>query len=270
MTWADAHPRLPAADRLAFCDLNLVESSREFTRRVPGTVIHETDGVLYFASIDGPSSGLVRTGATTPSAPDVTISRANAFFGSRGLGYSILTRAHADTDLEAAAEAAGFRMAADRPGMVLDGPVEPVDPPAGSVMRRVGDGRGRADFVDVLDEVWGEFADVGRAIFSDPCSLLDTPHAAGYIVYVDELPVSVAMVNLMSGVGGVDWVATRPAHRGHRFGEVVTRACANAGFAMGARIVALQSEPLAEPVYARAGFETVTRYRWFERPAPGI
>jgi ribosomal protein S18 acetylase RimI-like enzyme len=259
--------RLSHADRLAFCDENLVESSREFTRRVPGAAIHEEDGLLFFASIDAASSGLIRTGAAVPPPPEETIARANAFFAARGLRFSIITRAHADADLEAAAETAGFHLAADRPGMVLDGPVPSLDPCPGADLRRVVDARGRAGFVDVIAEVYDGFADVGRAIFSDPCSLLDTPHAAGFSVCVGGAPVSIAMVNLMSGVGGVDWVATRPAFRGRRHGEVVTRASANAAFDMGARIVALQSEPLAEPVYARAGFETITRYRWYESPA---
>jgi hypothetical protein len=73
------------------------------------------------------------------------------------------------------------------------------------------------------------------------------------------------MVSVIGCVGGVDWVATKQRFRGQRLGEAVTRVASNAGFALGARLIGLQANPQAEPMYVRAGYRTIVRYRWYER-----
>lgn len=256
---------MDVARQLALADLSLVESTREFTRRTPGTIVREEDGVMLFAGVDSVSSGLVRTAAQPAPPAEATLATADAFFGDLGLGYAVVSRAHLDADLEEAAASAGFSLARELPGMVLTHPVPALHLPGGTEVRRVDDGDGRRLFAEIQAEVMTGWEEVARAIFDGPNSLLATPRAAGFIAYAGDEPASAAMVSVMGCVAGVDWVATRDQFRGRGLGEAVTRAASNAGFELGARLAALQANPLAEPMYMRAGYVTITRYRWLER-----
>jgi ribosomal protein S18 acetylase RimI-like enzyme len=253
------------AELLALSDLDLVESMREFTRRVPGSVVQESDGVLYFRGWDASSSGIIRTGALPLGDPDGVLDAAEAFFARFGHGYSVLTRAHLDADLERAALARGWPMTNDRPGMVLEHRVEERTLPSGAVLRLVENAEDRRAFAELQAVVFADWADSARALFRDPDGMICTPHSAAYVAEVGGEAASGAMSSVMWTVGAVDWVATLERFRGQGLGEAVTRAASNAAFDLGARIAALQANPEAEKMYARAGYRTITRYRWFER-----
>ena len=110
--------------QLTASDYYLVESTREWPRRFPGGVVHEEDGLLLVAGTTTDLSYLVRTGTQPAPSATATLERAASFFGPLGVGYSVITRRHADADLEQALEAAGFQLTGDRPAMVLEHAVE--------------------------------------------------------------------------------------------------------------------------------------------------
>ena len=255
--------------QLAASDYYLVESTREWPRRIPGGVVHEEDGLLLVAGTTTDLSYLVRTGTQPAPSAAATLERAASFFGPLGLGYSVITRRHADADLEQALEAAGYQLTGDRPAMVLEHAVEGRDPGPGAVLRRVQDTQGMSDFAVVASEAMPDWGGVALAIFGEPFSLFGMPNAIGYVAYVDDQPASATMVLVVGSVAGIDWVATRHEYRGRGLGEAVTRASVNAGFELGARIAALQAEPKAESLYRRVGFASVSSYRWYACPSAG-
>ena len=59
------------------------------------------------------------------------------------------------------------------------------------------------------------------------------------------------------------WVATRAPYRGRGLGEAVTRVVSNAGFDLGARLIALRAGGKPETLYRRVGYIPVTRFRWW-------
>jgi ribosomal protein S18 acetylase RimI-like enzyme len=255
--------------QLALSDLNLVECTREFARRTPGGVIHEEDGMLLFGGVNAASSGVMRTGAQAGRGAETTIAMAETFFRGRETSYAVVTRPDRDADLERAAEAAGFALVRDQPGMVLLHPVPAARLPQDAELRRVDDETGTRAFARLLAEVFVGWEEAVGPIFEGVHGLLQTPRAAGYLVWCGGEAAAAAMVFVTGCGAGVDWVATGVRHRGRGFGEAVTRAASNAGFELGARLVALQANPLAERMYSRAGYTTITRYRWYERPAVG-
>jgi predicted GNAT family acetyltransferase len=99
-------------------------------------------------------------------------------------------------------------------------------------------------------------------MFASPASLL-TPGVAAFVADVDGQAASVALVITHGRVAGVEWVGTLPTFRGRGLAEAVSRAASNAGFDLGARIVALQGADDAARLYARIGYREVSRYRWF-------
>ena len=69
-------------------------------------------------------------------------------------------------------------------------------------------------------------------------------------------------VNMLSPLG------TTPAARKRGLAELCTRAATNRGFDLGARVAALQASVMGEPIYARMGYVTVTRYPTFVQLEP--
>jgi len=88
---------------IQLCDLNFAEANRELSRRAGGAA-HDEDGLLLYAG-NHPLPVLVNAAFRTSSRLDAAgvLARADAFFGARGRGYTVLCRAHADDDLAAAA-----------------------------------------------------------------------------------------------------------------------------------------------------------------------
>ncbi len=260
-------------DLAALCelsDLNMAEAFRELTRRAGGTVLDE-DGLLMFA---GPHplpvlvNGVFRTSARVEAAE--VLARADRFFGARGRGYTVIVRAHADTDLQAAAEAADLASFGATPAMVLDHRLPPADPPAGVELRRVTTPADVDGFARVNAEAYATYGmppDCALAQLTH-APVLAAPHIAAFVACVDGAAVAAAMTIVTHGVAGIYWVGTVPAARGRGLAEVCTRAAGNAGFDLGARMAALQASPMGEPVYRRMGYVEVTRYPQLVRFAP--
>lgn len=255
-------------------DLNFAEATRELARRAGGAV-HDEDGLLLFAGnhpLPVLVNGAFRTGPKACDAPTV-LARADAFFGARGRGYSVLCRAHADTDLAEAAEAAGLHAFGNSPAMVLERRLPDGAPPPGVALRRVES----ADDARAFGEVMGTaYATYGMPVECAPAlvgtlDVLRAPHVVTFVAEVDGAVAAGAMVIVTHGVAGVYWVGTRPEGRGKGLAELCTRAAGNAGFDLGARVAGLQASVMGEPIYRRMGYVEVTRYPNFVRmdaPSP--
>lgn len=252
-------------------DLNFVEATRELTRRAGGAV-HDEDGLMLFAGnhpLPVLVNGVFRTGPQECDAPSV-LARANAFFGARARGYSVLCRAHADTDLASAATAAGLLQFGDSPAMVLEQRLPDAPPPSGITLRRVAsdaDARAFGEVMGVAYATYGMPVECGAALVGT-LDVLRAPHVVAFVAELDGAAAAGAMVIVTHGVAGIYWVGTRPEGRGRGLAELCTRAAGNAGFDLGARIAGLQASVMGEPVYRRMGYVEVTRYPNFVRMEP--
>jgi ribosomal protein S18 acetylase RimI-like enzyme len=249
---------------IALVDANLVAFGRHIAGSIPAGTLEERGDVLLIAG-DDPTPVIVNSAfATGPSADAGSIlPAAAAFFGRLGHGYGIWTRAHADAALEAVLPSAGFTIDIDLPVMVLEARPPATPAPAWAEVRRVVDEAGVEDF-RIADRAGFADDDPGRAAvdsaFRDPGSLLH-PAVAGFVAYVDGVPVAAALSFTALDVARVGWVGTVPAFRRRGLGTAVTLAAVLAGFDAGASLAALESTPVGVPLYRSIGFRTITNYR---------
>ncbi len=243
----------------------LAEVLKEFALRCGGTVLDE-HGLLLVA-VDHPCPIFVNSALRTgPIGAEEALHRSQAFFAARKHPCETWVLLGADDDLEQAAVSAGMRVAIELVGMVLQQNPEMPDIPAGSELRRVQDVQGVRDFARVAKEAFaGEapgFGDLIGKIFSDPRSLL-APDTAGFVVYHQGDPASVAMAMVQEGVAWIGWVATAGKFRGQGLGRLATAAATRAGFALGADFASLEATKMGVPVYTRLGYREVLRYRTY-------
>lgn len=257
-------------DLIELCDLNFAEASRELARRAGGAV-HDEDGLLLFAG-NHPLPVLVNAAFRTGPArdPASVLARADAFFGARRRGYTVLCRAHADRDLAAAALAAGLTEQGNPPAMVLEARLPDVPAPAGVRLRPVESDADARAFGEVMGAAYGTYgmpAECGPALVGT-LDVLRAPHVVAVVAEVEGAIAAGAMVIVTHGVAGVYWVGTHPDARKRGLAEICTRAAGNAGFDLGARVAALQASVMGEPVYRRMGYVEVTRYPSYVRWQP--
>jgi ribosomal protein S18 acetylase RimI-like enzyme len=186
-----------------------------------------------------------------------------------GHGFTLLTSEHADPDLENAARAGGWTMAIELPTMVCRAPLSATPMLAGIAIRRADPTADLDAFRAVVREGFAsdayEVAAVD-AVFSTPAAL-DDPDTVGVLASVDGRDVAVATVDVIEGMGYVGWVGTLPAFRRRGLGELVTRQVTNAGFELGADLVALGASPMGLPLYKKMGYEIVGSDRIWLPPA---
>jgi ribosomal protein S18 acetylase RimI-like enzyme len=250
------------SEQLLLSDLNYAEAMRDLTRRAGGVVVDEA-GLLLFAGahpLPVVVNGAMCTSAALPA--ERVLARAHEFFGERGRGFSVITRVHADGALRVAAESAGFRTFGNAPGMLLERAPEPPRVPAGVELREVTREDDARDFASVQGAAYATYGmppDVAPAVVGS-LEVLRAPHIAAFLALLEGEPAAGAMVVVTHGVAGIYWVGTTPAARRRGLAELCTRAASRRGFDLGARVAALQASEMGEPVYARMGFTTVTRY----------
>src|SRR4051812_7304210 len=107
---------------------------RDVTRRSPGGVVHDEDGLLLYA---GPHPlPAVINGAMCVErrlAPDEVVERTRPFFAPRNRGYSLQTLVGRDEDIAAAAAAAGLLSFGEpAPLMALTRRPDAASPPPGT------------------------------------------------------------------------------------------------------------------------------------------
>jgi ribosomal protein S18 acetylase RimI-like enzyme len=255
---------------LELCDLNLAEATREMARWHPASEIEEHDGILRVAGADPFPIGF--TNATLridPGvSPDRVLNAASQFFAARERGYTLWTSAHADTDLEKAAIAAGLQcmsLPPGTPGMVLEKPTPEAAGSLAASLRFVEDAGSAADFGSVSARAYATMGlpeSVSARTF-EFAERFVRPHVISVVAYLEDEPVSAAMAILSHGIAGLYWVGTVESGRRRGLGEACTRAAGNAAFERGARFISLQASAQGEPIYRRMGYREVTRYQWY-------
>jgi ribosomal protein S18 acetylase RimI-like enzyme len=247
--------------------LNLIESSRRLFELDPGAEVEVGDGWVFGA---GRSTHPVISNAAFRRedglAPEGLIERAQGFFGTRGRGFAVWTRAGepGDDDLIAACEGTGLQMVYEMPEMVLETRVEERPAPDGIVLRRVAS---RDDVEDYWRVAASSYASLGFPpdvfAFYEDDEGLRADGVAAFLARADDRPVGIAMTIVSHGVAGIYWVGCTEEARGRGLGWSVTAAAVNAGFEMGAEIASLQASPMGESLYRRMGFETIYDYRLY-------
>lgn len=135
--------------------------------------------------------------------------RSMDFFGARGHGFGITIRMQADADLQETVREFGLGPAIELSGMIAQRGVEPVSPPPGTLVHRVTDEWGAADYCFVVASAFAEqhpdAERVLRTVFAEPANLL-APHVAAFVAYLDAAPVSAAMCLSRSGIAHIEFV----------------------------------------------------------------
>jgi ribosomal protein S18 acetylase RimI-like enzyme len=231
----------------------------EYATRGGGRVV--VDGGLTFVVGSHPTPIIINTAFRTDPrvAPAIVLARSREFYAGLGHGFTLQTADHSDQDVEKAAREGGWMMAIELPTMVCRTPLSAKPMPAGVSVRRADPTADIDAFRAVVREGFAsdayEVAAVD-AVFSTPAAL-DTPNTVGVLASVDGRDVAVATVDVIEGMGYVGWVGTLPAFRRRGLGELVTREVTNAGFELGADLVALGASPMGLPLYEKMGYEIV-------------
>jgi len=253
--------------------LNLVESSRRVFELDPGAEIEDGDGWMFGA---GRATHPVISNAAFRRedrvAADELLERARSFFGSRGRGFAVWTRAGeaADRDLIAACESDGLENVYEMPEMVLGARLEERPVPEGFELRRVGTAEDAADYWKVAASAYASigFPPEVFAYYEDAEGLV-AERVAAFLARRDDRPAGIAMTVVSHGVAGIYWVGCTEEARGRGLGWSVTAAAVDAGFEIGAELASLQASPMGESLYRRMGFETIYDYRLYLCPQPG-
>jgi GNAT superfamily N-acetyltransferase len=230
-----------------------------YATRGGGRVV--VDGGLTFVVGSHSTPIIINTAIRTDPrvAPAVVLARSREFYAGLGHGFTLLTSDHADADLERAARAGGWTMAIELPTMVCRAPLSGMPMTAGVAIRRAEPTADIEAFRAVVREGFASDADevaAVDAVFATPAAL-DDPNTVGVLASVDGRDVAVATVDVIEGMGYVGWVGTLPAFRRRGLGDLVTREATNAGFELGADLVALGASPMGLPLYEKMGYEIV-------------
>jgi len=264
----------PPPDRSLLGHLNLIELSRESTRWGIGGTLEESDGVVLYAT--GSRLPVVCNGAfrTDPSVPaDALVTRADAFFGSRKRGYTVMVRdTEADEDLRAACRAAGLETFGEpAPEMICTAPVA-VPHPDGIDIRIVTTPAAVSDVAAVTGAAYATYGmpvETTADLLSLPHRFLAAPHLVAVVAYDADKPLAAAMTILSHGIAGIYWVGTVERARRSGLGRAVTAAVTNIAFGRGAALVTLQASVMGEPVYRSMGYESLYHYEdWVRLRSP--
>lgn len=254
-------------------DANLIESIREHARWQAGAgELIEHDGLLLYAGSNAYPGAYRNCAVRLDRNLDAhfALRRIEDFFGARGRGFTLWVRTGRDDDLETLAREADLSQVADGPCMLLTKPLPQPEVPVGVRVERFANEQTVRDAIGVNTEAYamlGLPASETLATFRDPARLL-SERVAGFVAYRDDRPLATALV-LSSGQGaGLYWVGTTKDAQRTGLGGLCTRLATNAGFDRGARVVMLQASRFGEPLYARLGYSTYCRARWYRKATP--
>ncbi len=184
-------------------------------------------------------------------------------FNARGLEWSfwvcedwLAPKAH--RRLRQVFERHGLRRTTELPGMVAEKLSAPKRPLPEMEVRRVNDARTGDDFRGIGSVCFHVPIAWFNEVF-DQDSVWD--RFAGYVGYVDGLPVATAATIACGDTIGVYNVGTLPEHQRRGYGEAVMRhALEEAERERPSRPVVLQSTQAGLALYERMGFRTVARF----------
>lgn len=245
-------------------DANLIEAIREHARwQEPCELIEEGGALMVAGSNAFPGAFRNCMARVSPDFdPEEVLGRARRFFGRRERVFTVLARQSRDQDLERALRAAGIEPLADAPCMVIEAPLSGAQIP-GIRVARFTDERQVRDAVAINAEAYQALklpAEEARMYFNRTAALL-SPRVAGFVAYDGAQPVATALTILSGAGAGVYWVGTLKQSERKGLGGLCTRLATNAGFAAGARAVALQASPAGEGLYRKLGYRTYDRLR---------
>ncbi|MBI2688011.1 MAG: GNAT family N-acetyltransferase [Acidobacteria bacterium] len=200
------------------------------------------------------------------------IAMASIFFRALGMGWSYwachdLLDATSLRVLRDTCYAYGMDPVLTAPGMYAE-KLEPQKhaPPALEV-KEVTDGASRTAFAHLVSTIFDLPFQMTMHVYG-PAECW-TQDYAGFIGYVDDRPVTIAMTNVHDSCCGFYSVGTVPGHRRKGYAEAVMR---TAYKAMQNRLqftaCVLQSTTVGRRLYEQMGFREVTRFSVF-RSAPG-
>jgi len=254
-------------------DANLVESIREHARWQPGSECVEEDGLLISAGTTRfPFPYLNCLIRVDPSvSAQRVLDQARDFFWTRSRGFVLFVRASQDQDLDSLCQEKGLKLLGDAPCMVVEKPFKSVDSPDDVRVESVTVERHVRDSVSINREAYQVYGFDPQAVdllYGEPSRLLSSANVTGYVLYRENRPVSTALTILSGNGAGIYWVGTVSAAQRSGLGTIGTKLATNAGFQHDASVVTLQASPHGEPVYARLGFKTYDRLRFYVHPKP--
>jgi GNAT superfamily N-acetyltransferase len=197
--------------------------------------------------------------------PRRTLSRAIAFFDELHAPFVVRIREGLDPAAEAACEALGLPYSDTVPGMAL---VPIRDRRTGSApvsIERVCDEPALRHHIDVIVEAFDMPREVAERIINR--RLLEALDSELYVGYEGGTPVATAGLFVSGRTAGIMNIACLASHRRRGIGEAMTWHAVARGAELGATLAALQASEIGRPVYERMGFELVSPYRTFVRPA---
>ncbi len=254
-------------DLIYLADLNYAESIRETARWANHCEILEQDDLLLIAGggLTPQNNSAIRVGNHAWPPAEEMLEKVKSFFGSRKRGYSLYVRRHLDSDLEALCSLAKLMKIADTPGMAVHKPILSKGLPTEFKIKSIKDEAGAADFAAVAINSFqslGMDREIGQKLFENPGRMI-RPYNYLVAIYVNERPVSCAMIIFSHTIAGIYWVGTIESFRKKGLAEVCTTIVTNEAFRRGASSVILQASPFGEPIYRRLGFKEFTRYLWY-------
>lgn len=227
----------------------------------------EEDGGLLLYATPTPSpfpwNGALRISADTK--PDVVVERARSFFDQVGHGYCLLALEGLDDDL------INHLGESDdtSPEMIMTHSPDPLELPDGVELETVRTSEGREHFLGAVGEAFetlGEARSTWEACYPTTESLAN-PQAVAMVLYERGQPAAGGMYYRIDDVIEVLHIGTRPSFRRRGYGRMVTTALTIDGFEKGAHIASLQAEPMGYSTYQRIGYQTISNYHAYIRPA---
>lgn len=254
-------------DLIYLADLNYAEALRETARWKAESEIIEQNDLLIIAGGDSTpvTNSAIRVGIHAGPPADEVMERVSACFGSRNRGYSLHLRRHMDSDLENLCRSPEMMKISESPGMAIHDPIVIKELSADFKIKRIEDEPGAVDFSTVAINSYrslGMPVETGKKIFETPERML-RPYNHLVVAYLNENPVSCAMLIFSHSIAGIYWVGTIESARKKGLAETCTAAVTNEAFRRGAGCVILQASKFGEPIYRRLGFKEFTRYPWY-------
>lgn len=244
---------------------NFGAAVQTLTRYCGGIVSHE-DGLLCYASASPspfPWNGALRTSGVMGA--EEIMERAEAFFGPLEHGFSLGALEGIDDDLITGLGDPD----ATSPEMVIANSPDPVELADGVEIQVVDDNSRRSDWLTVVGEAFetlGESKQTWVRCYPDVESLAN-PESVAMVLYESGEPAAGGMYYRSGDVVELLHIGTANDYRRKGYGRAVTTALTIHGLGNGATLASLQAEPMGFNTYKRIGYETVSKYHWYIRPA---
>jgi GNAT superfamily N-acetyltransferase len=249
-------------------DASLVDAVRVHAQWQDPCDIEEREGLLLVAgSTRFPGAYLncvLRLDAKV--SPQQLMQRAHAFFDARERGFTVITRASRDADLEAVLmHEPRFELRSESPCMRVTQPLPVPALPEGMTVQAMSSTRHVEDAGRVHAQAYALLGMPDKEVhklFAHPERVLQSP-LLGCVVYLGDEPVASALAIQSEGAAGIYWVGTAPSAHRKGLATFCTAWVTQRSFEHGVRSVNLQASVMGAPVYARLGFEPFDRMRWY-------